>query len=252
MHISVITIFPAMFNAYMQEGILGRALERDLFRLDVHNLRDFTSDRHRSVDDAPYGGGPGMVMRPEPFAEAIRKIKSDGVPTLTIMPTPEGKPFNQAMAEELSLEPKRLLFLAGRYEGIDDRVRQTFVDREISLGDYILTGGELAVLVILDAVLRLVPGAVGDEDSLKEESFSWGILDYPHYTRPAEWENQKVPEALLTGNHKQIALWRRKEALRRTMRLRPELMLKAGLTKTDNKLIKEIQEEEEDVFDKRS
>jgi|Deesub1362A_J573_1020465.scaffolds.fasta_scaffold00027_125 tRNA (guanine37-N1)-methyltransferase len=251
MHIAVITIFPEIFKAYLNESIMKKALNKEIVKIDIHNLRDFTSDKHKTVDDYPYGGGPGMVMKPEPLSNAIRHIKSDGIDTLTIMLTPQGRLFTQKVAEELSAEKRRLLLICGRYEGIDERIRETLVDDEISIGDYVLTGGELPALVIIDAVVRLLPGAVGDENSLREESFSWGILDYPHYTRPPEWQGLKVPEVLLSGNHKQIALWRRKEALKRTLKRRPDLIEKARLSEEDYKLISEIKEEN-DGFHKRN
>ncbi len=244
MHIAVLSIFPDVFNTYFGHGIVRKAVDSGTLRADIFNLRDFTHDRHRTVDDTPYGGGPGMVMKPEPFEEAIERIKSDGIDTVTIMPSPQGRPFDQTVAEELSGEKSRLLFLCGRYEGIDDRVREVYADREISVGDYVLSGGELAALVIIDAIVRLLPGAVGDERSLNEESFTWGILDYPHYTRPPEWKGLKVPEVLLSGNHSQIYRWRRKEALKRTLKRRPELLKKASLSEEDLRLLKSIEEEE--------
>jgi len=244
MHVAVLSIIPDVFEAYLAHGIVHRAIEAGILRVDNHNLRDFTTDRHRTVDDTPYGGGPGMVMKPEPFERAIEQIKADGVETRTIMPTPQGRPFDQVLAEELSREPRRLLFLCGRYEGIDDRVRETYADLEISVGDYVLSGGELAALVIIDAVARLLPGAVGDERSLDDESFSWGILDYPHYTRPPEWKGLGVPDVLLSGNHREIDVWRRREALRRTLKLRPDLLEKAALSDEDLKLLESIKEEE--------
>ena len=204
--VSVITLFPEIFQAYLEAGIMKRAAQMQVAGFELIHLRDFTKDRHRTVDDYPYGGGPGMVMKPEPVYEAVKYARRDGLPTLTIMVSPQGRPFTQQMAKELSGEGRRLLFICGRYEGIDERVRLGLVDEEISIGDYVLTGGELPALVIIDAVVRLLPGALGDEDSLKEESFSWGILDYPHYTRPPEWNGMKVPEVLLSGNHGQIAL----------------------------------------------
>ncbi|MDA8088199.1 MAG: tRNA (guanosine(37)-N1)-methyltransferase TrmD [Nitrospiraceae bacterium] len=244
MRLAVITLFPEVFQAYMGVGIMRRAVERSLVDFEVLHLRDFTSDRHRTVDDYPYGGGPGMVMKPEPVHEAVKHAKKDGLPTLTILLSPQGRPFTQQMAKGLSEEKRRLLFICGRYEGIDERVIQSLVDEEISIGDYVLTGGELPALVIIDAVVRLLPGALGDEDSLREESFSWGILDYPHYTRPPEWNGMAVPEVLLSGNHRQIVQWRRKEALRRTLRKRPELLRLAGLTPEDHELIRKIKEED--------
>jgi tRNA (guanine37-N1)-methyltransferase len=244
MRCEIITIFPSIFDAYLSESILKRAVERGIVELKVHQLRDYTADRHRTVDDYPYGGGPGMVMKPEPFFRAVNSIKEDGIETLTLMMSPQGQPFNQDMARELSGETRRLLFLCGRYEAIDERVRDSLVDRELSIGDYVLTGGELPALVIIDGIVRLLPGALGDEYSAKEESFSWGILDYPHYTRPPECEGRKVPDVLLSGNHKEILLWRRKEALRRTLLRRPELLQRALLTDEDYRLLSEIKEEE--------
>lgn len=245
MHVSIVTIFPEVFDAYLGVSLMGKAREKGILRADIHDLRDFASDRHRTVDDAPYGGGPGMVMKPDPIAAALEHIKSDGQDTRTIVVTPQGRPFRQETAEELSRETRRLLFLCGRYEGMDERVIECLVDDEYSIGDYVMTGGELAALVIIDAAVRLLPGVVGDEGSLAEESFSWGILDYPHYTRPPEWMGRKVPEALLSGNHREIRLWRRKEALRRTLRRRPDLLEKTALSEEDLRLISEIKEEED-------
>jgi tRNA (guanine37-N1)-methyltransferase len=239
----IITIFPKMFDAYFSEGILKRAIQREIIRIKVHNLRDYADDKHRSVDDYPYGGGPGMVMKPEPFFNAVRSIKKDGIETCTIMVTPQGRLFDQKTALELSKENRRLLFISGRYEAIDERVGDNLVDVEISIGDYILTGGELPVLVIIDSIVRLLPGALGDEHSIDEESFSWGILDYPHYTRPPDYEGRKVPDVLLSGNHEEIARWRRKEALRKTLEMRPGLIQSALLDDMDHKLISEIKEE---------
>ncbi len=184
-----------------------------------------------------------MVMKPEPVAEAITDIAPDRNSARVIMVSPQGKTFDQAMAEELSRENRRLVFLCGRYEGIDERIRLSLVDDEISVGDYILTGGELPALVIIDAAVRLVDGVVGDEQSLADESFTWGILDYPHYTRPSEWNGMRVPDVLVSGNHAEVRKWRRKEALRRTLQLRPDLLEAAELSDDDEKLILEIQEE---------
>jgi len=244
MRCDIITIFPGIFNAYFSEGILRRAIQNGIVEIRVHNLRDYTTDRHKTVDDYPYGGGPGMVMKPEPFFRAVREIKADGLETCTIMLTPQGRLFNQEMALSFSKEKRRLLFICGRYEAIDERVREGLVDIEVSIGDYILTGGELPALVIIDSVVRLLPGALGDTHSSEEESFSWGILDYPHYTRPPDFEGMKVPDILLSGNHREIARWRRKEALRRTLLRRPELLQRALLTDDDHKLISEIKEED--------
>lgn len=245
MDIAAITIFPEIFKAYLGESIMKRAIETGIVKMDVLNPRDFTVDRHRTVDDSPYGGGPGMVMKPEPLANAIEHAKSDGRDSLTVMLTPQGRLFTQEVAEEFSAESRRLIFLCGRYEGIDDRIREVYVDDEISIGDYVLTGGELPALVIIDAVVRLLPGVVGDEESLREESFSWGILDYPHYTRPPQWRGLGVPEVLLSGNHAEIARWRRKEALRRTIRRRPDLIERTVLSEEDRRFISSIKEDED-------
>jgi tRNA (guanine37-N1)-methyltransferase len=247
----VITIFPDIFHAYFSESIMKRAIGRGLIDVRVHDLRDYTTDRHRTVDDYPYGGGPGMVMKPEPFCRAVEAIKADGLETCTVMLTPRGKPFLQETALALSEEKKRLLFLCGRYEAIDERVREMHVDQEVSIGDYVLTGGELPALVIIDAIVRLLPGVLGDEHSAEEESFSWGILDYPHFTRPPEYRGMKVPEVLLSGNHREIARWRRKEALKNTLRMRPDLLQKVALSREDDRLLSEIKEEEENESNQR-
>ena len=244
MKFDIITIFPEIFNAYLNESIIKRAIEKKIIEAKVHNLRDFTADRHRTVDDYPYGGGPGMVMKPEPFFNAIESIKAGGVKSRTIMLSPQGKVFNQDMALSMSKENQNLILICGRYEAVDERVRESLVDEEISIGDYILTGGELPALVIIDTVARLIPGVLGDERSKEEESFTWGILDYPQYTRPPEFRGLRVPEVLLSGNHKDISIWRRKEALRRTMLKRPDLIGRALLTDKDHKLVSEIKEEE--------
>jgi len=244
MKCSVITIFPEIFHAYLNESIMKRAALKGLLDVAIHNLRDYTTDRHRTVDDYPYGGGAGMVMKPEPFFKAVETICPDPFSRRVIMLSPAGKRFEQETAVELSNESKTLVFLCGRYEAIDERVRTELVNDEISAGDYVLTGGELPALVIIDAVVRLIPGVLGDEHSAEVESFSWGILDYPHYTRPPEFRNLKAPEILLSGHHKDIERWRRKEALRRTLMNRPDLFEKASLSDIDYKLIKEIKEEE--------
>lgn len=236
----VITLFPEIFHAYLKESILKRAIERGLLDVKVYNLRDFTTDKHKTVDDYPYGGGSGMVMKIEPIYNAIKAIKSDGIERLTIMLSPQGITYTQQKAEELSKTKKRLLLLCGRYEGIDERVRELLINEEISIGDYILTGGEIPALVIIDSVTRLIPGVLGDEESLKEESFTWGILDYPHYTRPPEFMGMRVPEVLLSGNHREIQRWRRKEALKRTLKKRPDLLEKAQLTEEDRRLLDEL------------
>lgn len=243
MKCDIITIFPDIFHAYLGEGILKRALHKGIIEVRIHNLRDYTKDKHRTVDDYPYGGGSGMVMKPEPFFTAVESLYPDATTRRVIMLSPAGKTFDQDMAMELSNEERRVIFLCGRYEAIDERVRTALSDDEVSIGDYILTGGELPALVIIDAVSRLIPGVLGDERSAEEESFSWGILDYPHYTRPPVFRGLQVPEILLSGNHKDIMRWRRKEALRRTLQRRPELLEKYRLSDEDYKLMREIREE---------
>ena len=243
MQYEIVTIFPVIFEAYFSEGIIKRAIRQGLITVKVHNLRDYTSDKHRTVDDYPYGGGPGMVMKPEPIFRAVKFIKADGVDTCTIMLTPQGVRFHQEMAVKLSKEKRRLLFLCGRYEAIDDRVRNMLADMQVSIGDYVLSGGELPALVIIDSIVRVLPGALGDAHSVEEESFSWGILDYPHYTRPPEYEGLKVPDVLISGNHKEINRWRRKEALRMTWQKRPDLLQTISLSDEDKILLSEIEEE---------
>jgi tRNA (guanine37-N1)-methyltransferase len=243
MRYEIITIFPEIFHAYLNESIMKRAVAKGTIEIGIHNLRDFTTDRHRTVDDYPYGGGSGMVMKPEPFFAALETICPDDTQRRVIMLNPAGKIFGQEMAEEMAKETKRLVFLCGRYEAIDERVRSALVDDELSIGDYVLTGGELPALVIIDAVTRLLPGVLGDEHSAEVESFTWGILDYPHYTRPVQFRNLTVPEILLSGNHKDILTWRRKEALRRTLERRPDLLEGITLSDEDKRLIQEIKEE---------
>ncbi|MFA5353327.1 MAG: tRNA (guanosine(37)-N1)-methyltransferase TrmD [Thermodesulfovibrionales bacterium] len=233
----IITIFPEIFHAYLGEGILRRATQKGLLDARVYNLRDFTTDKHRTVDDYPYGGGSGMVMKIEPIYHALQQIRSDGRERLTLLMSPQGRRFDQNMAEALSREERRITFICGRYEGIDERVRDCLVDEEVSIGDFVLTGGELASLVIIDGSTRLVPGVLGDEDSIKDESFSWGILDYPHYTRPPEFLGRKVPDVLLSGNHREIERWRRREALRRTLLRRPDLIERTELSREDEEMM---------------
>jgi tRNA (guanine37-N1)-methyltransferase len=243
MKFDIITIFPEIFQAYFSAGILKKAVQRKLIRINVYNLRDYTEDKHRTVDDYPYGGGAGMVMKPEPFFSAVEAVCPEKAERRVIMLSPAGKIFEQKMAEELSLEKKGLLFLCGRYEAIDERVRTALVDDEISIGDYILTGGELAALVIIDAIARLIPDVLGDEHSAEEDSFSSGILDYTHYTRPPVFRDMVVPDVLLSGNHRDIWLWRRKEALRRTLERRPDLLEKISLSDEDKRLLTELRRE---------
>ncbi|MBI4850016.1 MAG: tRNA (guanosine(37)-N1)-methyltransferase TrmD [Nitrospirae bacterium] len=242
MKCDVLTLFPDILTACLNESILKRAREKNLLDVKLINIRDFASGPHRQVDDAPYGGGAGMVFKPEPLFRAMDSLKEDSEPRKVILLSPQGSPFNQSMAEAYAKEGRRFVFICGRYEGIDERVR-TMIDEEVSIGDYVITGGELAALVIIDAVTRLVPGALGDEKSIEDESFSWGLLDYPHYTRPREFREMEVPQVLLSGDHKAIWRWRRKEALKRTIQKRPDLIGKVALSDLDKKLISEIKEE---------
>lgn len=224
MRIDIVTIFPDFFGV-LDISLLGKARERGIIDLGVHDLRDFTHDRHRTVDDTPYGGGAGMVMRPEPWGDALDAVLTPE--TVVIVPTPAGVPFTQAAARELSQE-KHLVFTCGRYEGIDQRVidyaASTVRVREISLGDYVLNGGEVATMAMIEAIGRLVPGVIGNPESLTEESHEQGLLEYPSYTKPATWRGRSVPDVLLSGNHKVIAEWRHEQQRERTRRVRPDLL----------------------------
>ncbi len=227
MRFDVITIFPQMFDAISQYGVSSRALENGLFELGLWNPRDYTEDKHRTVDDRPYGGGPGMVMMVEPLLKAIRAARaSSSVESKVIYLSPQGKPFTQQQAKEFT-QHQHLIFLAGRYEGIDERLIEMEVDTELSIGDYVLSGGEIGAMAVIDAVVRLLPGALGHEDSADQDSFSHGLLDCPHYTRPEVVDGYKVPEVLLNGNHDAIAKWRYQQSLQRTQHRRPDLLKKA-------------------------
>ncbi len=242
MKIDVITIFPRMFDSPFAESIMQRARERGRLELGIHDLRDYCQDRHRVVDDYPYGGGAGMVMRPEPAFRAIRALKNESPGARVVLPSPAGVRFSQELAEELSLE-EHLVIFCPHYEGLDERVN-ALVDDEISLGDYILTGGELPAMVIIDAVVRLLPGVLGSAASLDEESFS-PLLEYPHYTRPAEFAGLRVPEVLLSGHHARIRDWRRRQALRRTLERRPDLLAAAELSEAELELLRQWRREAE-------
>ncbi|MGQ9647830.1 MAG: tRNA (guanosine(37)-N1)-methyltransferase TrmD [Thermodesulfobacteriota bacterium] len=241
MKFDILTLFPRMFSSPLQESILGKAIEKGFIEIRTINIRDFALDKHQVVDDAPYGGGQGMVMKIEPIARAIEWVKSENPSVWTIYLTPQGRPFHQKMAQELSHRP-HLVLLCGRYEGIDERVRELFVDEEISIGDYVLTGGELAAMVLVDAISRLLPGVLGSDRSAQEDSFFGPLLEYPHYTRPPNFRGMEVPEVLLSGNHAAISRWRRMEALRRTWMRRPDLLEKATLSDEDRELLREIVE----------
>jgi tRNA (guanine37-N1)-methyltransferase len=238
--VDVVTIFPGMVKASFAEGVVGRAIGRGLIDVAVHDLRDFTTDRHRVVDDVPFGGGPGMVMKPEPFFAAVESIRERrGVPAAVVLTTPDGARFTHREAVRLSALP-HVVMLCGRYEGVDDRVRQHLATEALSIGDYVLSGGELPALVMLDAMARLVPGVVGDEDSVARDTFAQGILDFPQFTRPASFRGADVPPVLLSGHHAEIARWRRREALARTLAERPELLVDAALDAEDRVILDEL------------
>ena len=239
MKFDVVTIFPQMFVAPMAEGVVARGVAAGVVDLKVHDLRDFTTDRHRVVDDVPYGGGPGMVLKPDPIFRALDAIAGErGKPLTVVMMSPQGRRFTQADAERLS-GLAHIVVLCGRYEGFDERVRER-VTEELSIGDYVLTGGELPALVVLDAVARFVPGVVGDEQSVAQDTFSSGLLNHPQYTRPAEIETLRVPEVLMSGNHAEIRRWRKREALSRTLERRPDLLDAATLDEEEAQLLREL------------
>ena len=243
MQFDIVTIFPSMIEAGLGEGVVSRGVERGLLNVAVHDLRRWTTDRHRTVDDVPYGGGPGMVMKAEPLMRAVSEIRETrGTPDSVVLLSPQGRTFTQAEAERLG-RLEHIVLLCGRYEGMDERVRDMVATEEISIGDYVLSGGELAALVIVDAVSRLVPGVVGDEQSVAQDSFSRGLLDYPHYTRPAEIAGHRVPDVLLSGHHADVRRWRRKAALVRTLERRPELIATATLDDEERALLDEIRRE---------
>jgi tRNA (guanine37-N1)-methyltransferase len=236
----VLTLFPEMFDSYLAASILGRAIAQGHIQVRRHNIRDFATGRHRTTDDAPYGGGSGMVMKPEPLVRALKAVQgSEAPPARVLLLSPQGRLFDQQSARELSRLP-RLILVCGKYEGVDDRVRTLGVHEEVSIGDYILTGGELAAMVILETTARLIPGVLGDEESSREESFSEGLLEYPQYTRPREFMGYSVPDVLLSGNHREIAEWRRKKALERTLRRRPDLLGRANLSEEDRQCLEEL------------
>ncbi len=242
MHVDIFTLFPEMFQGPFSESILKRAQEQKLLNIALHNIREVTTDKHHIVDDYPYGGGAGMVMKPEPIFAAIEAVYQGGP---IILMTPQGRSFTQQIAHELAQQP-RLTLLCGHYEGIDERVREHLVTDEISIGDYVLTGGELAAMIIVDATSRLIPGVLGGEESILEESHSNNLLEYPHYTRPPEFRGWRVPDILLSGHHANIARWRRKESIRRTRQRRPDLFAKLDLSsKLDQKILKELDAEEQ-------
>ncbi len=251
MRINIVTLFPSMFTDPFGESIIKRAQEKGILKINLYNLRCFTSDRHRSVDDTHFGGGAGMVMKIEPIYRALKQIKEKikGTGTVeVVLLSPQGRKFNQDMAKELA-RVENLILLCGHYEGVDERVREYLIDEEISIGDYVLSGGELPAMVVVDAVARVLPGVLGNEDSAKEDSFYQGLLDYPQYTRPADFMKWKVPDVLLSGNHQEIKRWRRKEMLEKTFEKRPDLLKEANLTPEDKKWLKEIKSQLHECVD---
>lgn len=239
MHFHIITIFPEYFDSPLKVGLLGKAITKGLIRISLHNLRDFTTDPHRVVDDVPYGGGEGMVFKPEPLHRAISYIKEREPEAKVIYLTPQGRLFTQRVAEALSRE-KSLILICGRYEGIDERIREKFIDEEISIGDYVLFGGEAGALVVIETISRLIPGVIGKSDSVEKESFTSGLLKYPCYTRPREFLGLRVPDVLLSGDHTAIERYRRRESLRLTLERRPELLKEANLTSEDFQILGEF------------
>ena len=228
-----------MLQSPINFSLLKKAQEKGLIEIGLHDIRNWACDKHRMTDDAPYGGGCGMVMKVEPVDRALSAVKQDELDPLVVLMTPQGETFNQKIASQLA-EHKQLILICGRYEGFDERIREHLACREISIGDYILTGGELSALVVVDAVARLVPGVLGNDESIETESFSRGLLEYPQYTRPAEYKGWSVPDVLVSGNHAQIEAWRRIEALKKTWRRRPDLLEKADLTRQDLEILEKI------------
>ncbi|MPZ19272.1 MAG: tRNA (guanosine(37)-N1)-methyltransferase TrmD [Luteitalea sp.] len=241
MKFDIVTIFPKMVEAGLTEGIVGRARARGVLDVAVHDLRGFTADRHRTVDDVPFGGGPGMVMKPEPLFKAVEWIgEQRGSPDAVLLPSPQGARLTHAYAERLSgLE--HIVVLCGRYEGVDERVRAALATDELSIGDYVLTGGELPALVIVDVVARLIPGVVGDQRSVECDSFARGVLDHPHYTRPADFRGMGVPDVLLSGHHAEIERWRKRESLGRTLERRPDLLAAATLDEEERAILETLE-----------
>ncbi len=248
MHFDILTLFPGMFERVFNESIIKRAREAGLISIAIHNIRDYATDKHRMTDDTPYGGGGGMIMKPEPIFRAVEAVlgleegQRPQVPVILL--SPQGRLFTQSVARELS-KNRRLVLICGHYEGVDERVRQFLATDEISIGDYVLTGGEVPAMVIVDAVTRLVPGVLGDPGATFEDSHTEGLLEYPHYTRPAVFRGWSVPEVLLSGNHAEIVRWRRQQALRRTFERRPDLLAKARLSASDREYLQRLAQEEE-------
>ncbi len=246
MKVDVLTLFPEMMDGVFRSSILGKAQEKGIVNLNAVNFRDYSGNKHGTVDDTPYGGGGGMVLKPDPIFSAVEDLLSQtsAAPRVILM-CPQGETFTQQKAEELSAED-HLIFICGHYEGYDERIREHLVTDELSIGDYVLTGGELPAMVVIDSVVRLLPGVLGNETSAVTDSFSTGLLEYPHYTRPAEFRGWKVPDILLSGHHANIEVWRREQALKRTLERRPDLLKRIELTDQDLKMIRRLQQELEE------
>ncbi len=242
MQFDVFTLLPEVFPAYIEASILQRAGERGLIDVRLHNIRDFTRDKHHTTDDTPYSGGGGMVMKPEPVFEAVEAVLGPKPAGPVILMTPQGRVFSQAVARELSSQPQ-IALICGRYEGVDERIRQYLVTDEISIGDYVLTGGELPAMIVIDAVARLLPGVLGDPDGAEDDSHAAGLLEYPHFTRPPEFRGWKVPDILLSGDHAKIEKWRREQSLLRTLAKRPDMLERADLSEEDRKFLENARRE---------
>ena len=243
MKINVFTLFPEVFQTYLETSILKRAIQNQLVKVYLNNIRSWTVDRHHVTDDQPYGGGGGMVMKPEPIFTAVERVLGEDFGYPIILLTPQGRLFDQSVAYELS-EHKELALICGRYEGVDERVRQHLVTDELSIGDYVLSGGEIPAMVVIDAIVRLLPGALGDPEGAQKDSYSSGLLEYPHYTRPAEFRGWEVPEVLSSGDHARIDRWRREQALLRTYQRRPDLLEKAELGEEDQEFLDSLQKDD--------
>ena len=243
MHIHILTLFPNMFTGPFNESIIKRAVEGGLVNISIYNIRDYTSDRHHVVDDYSYGGGPGMVLKPEPIFEAVEAVKGNRELPVILL-TPQGRLFNQGIAAKIAMN-EEVILICGHYEGVDERVRQHLATDEISIGDYVLSGGELAAMVVVDAVVRQIPGVLGSDDSVGEDSHATGLLEYPQYTRPQDFRGWEVPEVLLSGNHAEVDRWRKEQSLRRTVKRRPDLLERAILSDKDREFLSRIRSEEE-------
>jgi len=241
MRFDVLTLFPELFSSFLKETILGRAVKAGLVDIRLVNIRSFARGRHLVTDDRPFGGGEGMVMKPGPISRALESINRTKDRSLVLLLTPQGRTFDQPLAWDLS-RMEQIILICGRYEGVDERIRTKSVDMQLSIGDYVLSGGEMAAMVLMDAVSRLVPGVLGGEKSTQEDSFEDGLLEYPQYTRPRVFKNQEVPEILLSGDHEKIRVWRRTESLKRTLERRPDLLKKAKLTEEDKRILAKLRE----------